>query len=113
MNRTLIRRWAIFLFAIPLALLALQFTYYATIYTQPKTLPTHYLALIYSGDTDRLGEGLDFAKKDPTGTLLCSGWDYSLLQLQKVTGLPARRFIVEDKSRTTDQNARYSKPFIL
>lgn len=101
-----------FLIPIPCLLLA-QFLYFCHIHRLPQEPPSGVrLVLVYSGTSDRLSNGLDWAKGEPSVGILCSGWDYSAESLEKITGLDSSRFILEDRARTTDQNARYCSYFV-
>ena len=66
--------------------------------------------LVYSGGDDRTS----FASrwKETPSLFLFSGWDYQRAQLLKSLGLPGGKLLVEDKARTTDQNARFCAPVI-
>jgi len=102
------------LLAVPFLLLLAQFLYYASVIHQaPTTLPVEGVILIYSGTEDRISPAFR-ALEGPTCPLfLFSGYDYTRKTLARITRLPADKLLVEDKARTTDQNARYSRPLLL
>lgn len=93
-----------------LFLLCLQTGYYASVLTGLKSEPPPTdLVMVYSGGDDRLSIAKHWG--DPKTLFLFSGWDYNREGLEKSLGL-GDRMLVEDKARTTDQNARYCAPLI-
>lgn len=105
------RRWPLrFLFWVGLFGLCLQAGYFTSVLTTlPKEAPAAQMVLVYSGGDDRVSVAGHWA--DPKTLFLFSGWDYNRGSLGKRLGLGSR-MLVEDKARTTDQNARYSAPLI-
>lgn len=87
--------------------------YYAWVFkTLPSHEPTADLVLVYSGSENRALVARDWNGPGASPIFLFSGWDYQRSKLRKATGLADARFMVEDRAKTTDQNIRYSLPFI-
>jgi len=104
--------WA--LLAVPALILLAQLLYYTSVIRQaPPPLTQAGLILVYSGGEDRITSALK-ALDGPTAPLfLFSGYEYDRKTLARITRLPADKLLVETRARTTDQNARYSRPLIL
>ena len=80
-------------------------------FEQPVIPEKPDLILVYSGDGDRVALVRQWA--GPKGPLfLFSSWDYSQKALDQELGLGPDRISVEDRAKTTDQNARYCAPIL-
>jgi len=107
------RKKAYFALALVLGLVLPEMAYYAGVFDDlPTQLPAADLVLVYSGGEDRLSvvQQLDGEGKSPK--ILFSGWDYTRARLERVLAWDPARMLVEDRSRTTDQNARFCAPII-
>jgi len=69
------------------------------------------LVLVYSGPENRTRLVPEWNRKDPAARFLFSGQDYSRQRLETALHL-GDRMTVEDRARTTDQNARYTAPLV-
>ncbi len=102
------------LFSFVLIFFVLEVLYFRSVYLNfPQTAPPAQMVLVYSGGENRTSVVRQWDKAAPPPVFLFSGWDYKKADLKKATGLVDDRLWVEDKSRTTDQNARYCVPLIL
>lgn len=93
--------------------LVLELSYYTWVYSHfPPTPPPAQLVAVYSGADDRTGWIREWGKANSNVVFLFSGWDFDERLMETTTGLPSSRIILETRSWTTDQNARYSAPLI-
>lgn len=93
-------------------LVSVEAAYYAAVYRGSSILPPETgLVLVYSGGDDRTGIARHWPEGREKPLYLFSGWDYSHGLLEKRLHL-GDRMLVEDKARTTDQNARYCAPVL-
>ena len=91
--------------------LIVQASYYTGVFASLNSdLPPADMVVIYSGGDDRTAV-IQRYKGNPKLVFLFSGWDYSPDQMEKTFHLGSR-MLVEDKARTTDQNARFCAPII-
>jgi uncharacterized SAM-binding protein YcdF (DUF218 family) len=106
------RKWIWFAVAVPVILILCQLAYFMGIYQGKLLVPDPVdLVLVYSGDEDRASLAQQWS--GPKGPLfLFSGFDYSQTALDKEMGLGPDRINVEDRAKTTDQNARFSAPML-
>jgi hypothetical protein len=82
---------------------------YETLSSKP---PEAQLMAVYSGTENREGWTKEWGQSRPSVLFLFSGYDYTENRLESLTGLPISRIILENRARTTDQNACYSAPLI-
>jgi uncharacterized SAM-binding protein YcdF (DUF218 family) len=104
-------RAALAVSGLAVSLLALEWGYFVSVLSDlPRTPPPADLVMIYSGGEDRTAIADHWPPEKGKPVFLFSGWDYSRRNLGRL-GLGSR-LVVEDRARTTDQNARYSAPLV-
>lgn len=99
-------------FLLALVLVSAEIFYFASVYGNlPETIPTANLILIYSGGEGRTQIIQQWKDPKRAPLFLLSGYDFSKDDLETKYHLDGR-LIIEDRAKTTDQNARYSAPLL-
>jgi hypothetical protein len=92
---------------------ALEFVYFVWVFLNPVSVfPETGLVAVYSGNENRVEWIRKLSKKKPDDLFLFSGCDYNSIALKGSADLQFSSIILENRARTTDQNARYSAPLI-
>lgn len=105
------KTWKALLTVVGLVLIV-QVSYFTGVYESlTNAMPPADMIVIYSGQEDRMIYITDWATQNPKSLFLFSGFNISPEAMEKFFRLGGR-MLVEDKARTTDQNARYCAPII-
>ena len=102
------------LLALPFLLLLCEWIYFDRVYHEKSGVARDAdMILVYSGSDDRIQALSGLIQPQNNPVFLFSGWDFAKTNLEKRLKLDPALIQVEDRARTTDQNARYSAPMIL